>query len=166
MSKETIKTHTIEWQDPLAAAGEGFNLSGLEYLQKITAGEIPPPPMMILMNGRPAKLEKGCVVFEAEPQEYHYNPLGSIHGGYAATMLDSVMGCAIHTMLEPQVGYTTLEIKVNYIRPLSAKTGILTCEGKVIHVGGRIATAEGRILGKDGKLYAHGTTTCFISRQK
>jgi uncharacterized protein (TIGR00369 family) len=114
------------------------------------------------MNARPVKIEKGRVLFEAEPQEYHYNPIGGIHGGFAATMLDSVMGCAIHTMLPVEVGYTTLEIKINYVRPLSGKTGKVFCEGRTLHIGGKVATAEGKITDRDGKLYAHGTTTCLI----
>ena len=164
MNENGFKSHTFNWQDPLALSGEGLHLSGLEFLQKIVAGEFPPPPMGILMNALPTELEEGRVVFEAEPQEYHYNPIGSVHGGFAATLLDSAMGCAIHTRLPARVGYTTLEIKVNYIRPLTLKTGKIFCEGKAVHVGGKVATAEGRITDADGRLYAHGSTTCLIMR--
>ena len=163
MEQNTIKSHTFSWQDPLATAREGINLSGLEFLRRITRGEFPPPPMLTLMNARPStELEEGRVVFEAEPQEYHYNPIGSVHGGFAATMLDTAMGCAIHTLLPARTGYTTLEIKINYVRPLTGQTGRVFCEGKAVHVGGKIATAEGKITDRDGKLYAHGTTTCLI----
>ncbi len=163
---ETIptRTRTISWEDPRAAAEAGRNLSGLEYLQKIVTGEIPRPPISALMNFGLAELSEGHAVFTVEPAEYHYNPIGVVHGGLAATLLDSAMGCAVHSTLPAGVGYTTLEIKVNYIRALTTKTGVVRCVAKVIHVGGRTATAEGRVVDAGGKLYAHGTTTCIIFR--
>ena len=109
-------------------------------------------------------VSEGRVVFALEPAEYHYNPLGTVHGGVMATLLDSAMGCVVQSMLPAGTSYTTLELKVNYLRPITSKTGIVYCEGKIIHVGGRVATAEGRLTGADGKLYAHGTTTCIILR--
>jgi uncharacterized protein (TIGR00369 family) len=108
------------------------------------------------------ELSEGRVVFAAEPAEYHYNPIGMVHGGLAATLLDSALGCAIHSTLPAGTGYTTLQLNINYVRPLSSKTGIVYCEGKVIHTGGRVATAEGRLTDANGKLYAHGTTTCIV----
>ncbi len=156
------RTHTITWEDPMITAREGFELSGFECLEKIVSGEFPPPPILILMNGRFAKLSEGRVVFEAEPAEYHFNPIGSVHGGFAATLLDTAMGCSIHSCLPAGVGYTTLEIKINYVRPLTDKIGIVRCEGTAIHVGARVATAEGRIVDSAGNLYAHGTTTCLL----
>jgi uncharacterized protein (TIGR00369 family) len=158
------RTRTISWEDPhtLAAAGQG--LSGLEYLQKIVAGELPRPPIGALMNFNLTELSEGRAVFTVEPAEYHYNPIGVVHGGLAATLLDSAMGCAVHSMLPKGARYTTLEIKVNYIRPITAETGRLRCEAKMIHVGGRTATAEGRVIDDSGKLYAHGTTTCIVFR--
>jgi len=102
------------------------------------------------------------VVFSYDPVFEHYNPLGSIHGGIAATLLDSVMGCAIHSTLKAGNGFTTLEIKVNYVRAMTDKTGPVKAEGKIINVGSRIATAEGRLVDGAGKLLAHGTTTCLI----
>src|SRR5690606_33755904 len=101
-------------------------------------------------------------VFVCEPGEFHYNPIGSIHGGLAATLLDSAMGCAVHSTLPAGVGYTTLEIKVNYMRPLRIERGEVRCEGRVIHRGGRTAVADGRVVDADGKAYAHATTTCLI----
>ena len=103
-------------------------------------------------------------VFAVEPAEYHYNPIGVVHGGVAATLLDSAMGCAVHSALPAGAGYTSLEIKVNFVRPLTAETGRVRCEAKLIHLGGRTATAEGRVVDEAGKLYAHGTTTCLIFR--
>jgi uncharacterized protein (TIGR00369 family) len=137
----------------------------MEFLQKIIAGELPPPPIGALLNFRIAELREGYAVFTVEPAEYHYNPIGVVHGGVAATLLDSAMGCAVHSTLPAGAAYTTLEIKVNYLRPMSAKTGEVRCEAKTIHVGARTAMAEGRIVDASGKLYAHGTTTCIIFRQ-
>lgn len=167
MSSTTDKgtrTRTISWEDPRALAEAGRRLLGLEYLQKIVAGELPRPPIAALMNFNITELSEGRAVFTVEPAEYHYNPIGVVHGGLASTLLDSAMGCAVHSTLPVGAGYTTLEIKVNYIRPMTAETGRVRCEAKVIHVGGRTATAEGRIEDERGKLYAHGTTTCIIFR--
>ncbi len=158
------RTRTFTWEDPLSLAEAGRGLSGLEYLQKIIAGELPRPPISALMDFGLAELSEGRAVFTVEPAEYHYNPIGVVHGGLAATLLDSAMGCAVHSTLPAGVGYTTLEIKVNYVRPITAETGSVRCEAKVIYVGGRTATAEGRIMDGSGKLYAHATTTCMIFR--
>ncbi|MDX6611059.1 MAG: hypothetical protein QOD75_245 [Blastocatellia bacterium] len=136
----------------------------MEYLKKIVAGELPPPPIGVLMNFRLAELSEGHAVFTVEPAEYHYNPIGVVHGGLAATLLDSAMGCAVHSTLPAGAGYTTLEIKVNYLRPMSAETGEVRCEANIIHGGRTTATAEGKIVDSQGKLYAHGTTTCIIFR--
>jgi uncharacterized protein (TIGR00369 family) len=159
-----LRTRTISWQDPHALAEAGRNLSGLEFLRKIVAGELPPPPIGSLMNFAIAEFSEGSAVFVVEPAEYHYNPIGVVHGGVAATLLDSAMGCAVHSTLPAGAGYTTLEIKVNYLRPMTAKTGSVRCEAKVIHVGQRTALAEGRIVDHHGKVYAHGTTTCMVFR--
>ena len=166
MSKASggARTRTISWEDPRALAEAARGLSGLEYLRKIVSGELPRPPMGALMDFGLAELEEGRAVFTVEPAEYHYNPIGVVHGGLAATLLDSAMGCAVHSMLPAGAGYTTLEIKVNYVRALTAETGLVHCEARAVHVGGRTATAEGRVVDKDGKLYAHGTTTCLIFR--
>jgi uncharacterized protein (TIGR00369 family) len=110
------------------------------------------------------EVSAGRVVFTLRPAEFHYNPLGNVHGGVTATLLDTVMGCAIHSQLQEGQGYTTLEIKVNYLRPLTVENGIVYGEGKVIHLGGRVATAEGRVVDETGKIYAHATTTCLILR--
>lgn len=163
-TKETARTRTITWSDPRAAADAGHGLSGMEYLQKIVAGEIPRPPISAVLDFGLVELEEGRAVFAVEPAEYHYNPIGVVHGGLAATLLDSAMGCAVHSTLPAGAGYTTLEIKVNFVRPMTIETGRVRCEAKLIYVGGRTATAEGRIVDEKGKLYAHGTTTCLIFR--
>jgi uncharacterized protein (TIGR00369 family) len=108
--------------------------------------------------------EPGRAVFEMEPGPQHYNPIGSVHGGIALTLLDSAMGCAVHTTLEQGDRYTTLEVKTNFVRPITSDTGVIRCEGIVLHRGARVATAEGRVTDSVGRLLAHGTTTCLIFR--
>ena len=162
---EPERTLTVSWEDPRTIAEAGRGLSGLEFLQKIVAGEIPRPPLAALMNFQLVELSEGHAVFAVEPKEYHYNPIGVVHGGLAATLLDSATGCAVHSMLPAGAGYATLEIKVNFVRPMTSETGRVRAEAKVIHVGSRTATAEGRVIDEAGKLYAHATTTCLILRQ-
>jgi uncharacterized protein (TIGR00369 family) len=165
MSDEQRKrTRTITWEDPTFAIERGKTMSGIQYLRAIQLGELPPPPIAVLIGMEITEVSEGRVVFTTEPDEYHYNPLGTVHGGIAATLLDSAMGCAIQSVLPFGGGYTTLELKVNYLRPVTSATGTMYCEGKVIHAGGRIATAEGRLTDASGKLYAHGTTTCILLR--
>ncbi|HEX7956584.1 MAG TPA: PaaI family thioesterase [Pyrinomonadaceae bacterium] len=159
------RTRTFSWEDPRALAEAARGLSGMEFLRKVVAGELPRPPISALMDFGLAELEEGRAVFTVEPAEYHYNPIGVVHGGLAATLLDSAMGCAVHSTLPAGAGYTTLEIKVNFVRPLTAETGAVRCEARVIHVGGRTATAEGRVVDSEGKLYAHATTTCIVFRK-
>lgn len=161
-SPETPRTRTYSWADPKVDLAELMSMSGLEQLRARMTGGARPPIADTLDFGL-VELEYGRVVFAGKPAEYHYNPIGTVHGGYAATLLDSALGCSIHTTLKPGFAYTTVELKVNYVRALRADTGLIHCEGKVIHVGGRVATAEARITSPDGqKLYAHGTTTCLV----
>lgn len=161
---QASRTRVITWEDPGVAVQTGKTISGLAYLKAMQSGELPPPPIAILMGMWVTEVSEGCIVFALEPAEYHYNPLGTVHGGVMATLLDSAMGCVVQSMLPAGTSYTTLELKVNYLRPITSKTGIVHCEGKIIHVGGRIATAEARLTDAAGKLYAHGTTTCIILR--
>lgn len=137
-------------------------MSGLEFFQKMLAGEAAPPPMLELMGIRIAEVEFGRVVFVANIEERFYNGTGVVHGGFAATLLDTALGCAINSTTPAGKRFTTVELKVNLTRPLTTAANPLRCEGKVIHVGGRIAISEARITGGDGKLYAHGTTTCIV----
>jgi len=136
--------------------------AGIEFLNGIMQGELPPAPIAALLGFIPVKVETGLMVFQGTPGPQHYNPLGTVHGGYAATLLDSCVGCAIHTMLPAGKGYSTLELKVNYVRAMTDKTGPIRAEGKVIHIGNQTAIAEGRITDAQGKLYAHATTTCLV----
>jgi len=161
---QASRTRVITWEDPTAAVQKGKTISGIEYLKALQTGELPPPPIAVLMDMWITEVSEGRVVFAAEPAEYHYNPLGTVHGGFTATLLDSALGCVVQSMLPAGTGYTTVELKVNYLRPITTKTGMVYCEGKIIYVGGRIATAEGRLTDAEGKLYAHGTTTCIILR--
>ncbi len=137
-------------------------LDGMTLFTEMAAGRLPAPPIGRALGMTLAEVERGRIVFVYTPVADHYNPLGSVHGGVAATLLDSVMGCCIHTTLAAGTGYTTVEIKVNYVRGMTDRTGPVRAEGKVINVGSRIATSEGRLVDAAGRLLAHGTTTCLI----
>jgi len=139
-------------------------MSGLEVLTQVVNGEVPPPPMARLMDIRLTAVEKGKAIFTGTPQEFHYNPLGSVHGGYGATLLDSAMGCAVHSVLDAGDVYTTLEFKINFLRAMTHETGEVRGTGTVVHAGRTTAIAEGRIEDASGKLYAFATTTCQIRR--
>jgi uncharacterized protein (TIGR00369 family) len=137
-------------------------MGGLAFFRHMLEGQMPQAPMTKLLNLRMLEVEEGRVVFGARPTREHYNGMGVVHGGFAATLLDSALGCAINSMAPPGKIYTTLELKINYTRPLTEEVGDIRCEARVIHLGSRTATAEGRIVDADGKLYAHGTTTCIV----
>jgi uncharacterized protein (TIGR00369 family) len=137
-------------------------LSGVEFMRALSDGRFPPPPIAVLLGFHVIEVDEGLAVFAATPNRDHYNPLGMVHGGYTATLLDSCMGCAVHTRLKPGQAFTTLELKVNFIRSVSVDTGPVRAEGKIIHVGGQIATAEGKLIDGAGRLLAHATTTCLI----
>ncbi|MGB0383422.1 MAG: PaaI family thioesterase [Ardenticatenaceae bacterium] len=166
MSKTTERTRVITWDDPTIGAKAAPTMSGLEYFEAMLDGTLPRPAIGALMNFDVTEASEGRIVFSVEPAEYHYNPIGTVHGGLAATLLDSAMGCAVHTVLPAGVGYTTIELKVNYIRALTVNSGLVHAIGEVIHCGRRVATAEGKIVDENGKLYAHGTTTCLIFQPK
>jgi uncharacterized protein (TIGR00369 family) len=153
---------TVRWEDPARLAARGREMAGIEFLRAIRDGELPPAPIQALMSFRLAEVDEGRVVFVAEPGEQHFNPIGVVHGGLAATLLDSAMGACVHSTLELGQGYTTLETKFNLVRPMTAGMGEVRAEGTVIHRGGMVATSEGRVTRADGKLVAHGTSTCMI----
>ena len=136
--------------------------SGLELMQGIVAGELPGAPIAKVLNFLPVEIEAGRAVFEGDPTPDFFNPIGSVHGGWTATLLDSCVACAVHSALPAGKGYTTVELKINFVRAVMPDSGPLRAEGKVIHVGGRIGTAEGRLTDASGRLYAHATTTCLI----
>lgn len=136
--------------------------TGLEIMQALLRGELPYPPINETLDFYLIEVGDGHAVFQGEPKFKHYNPLGTVHGGWYATLLDSALGCAVQTKLPAGTGYTTAELGLNIVRAASDKTGPLRAIGTVIHSGRQMATAEARIVGPDGKLYAHATTTCFI----
>jgi len=152
----------VTWDDPLPAARAAREMSGLDYLRKIAKGELPPPPIARLLDFEIAELGEGRAVFAVVPGEKHYNPIGVVHGGLLATLLDSAMGCAVHSTLPAGTGYTTVELHVNFVRAVGAGTGRLRAEAGLIHRGSRLATAQGRVVDAAGKLYAHGTSTCLV----
>lgn len=138
------------------------SVQGLDLLQGMIEGRYPGPPMAELLDFGASEIGPGRAVFVARPGRQHYNPAGTVHGGYAATLLDSAMGCAVHTLVPQGQGYTTLEIKINYVRPMFDTTGEVRCEASVINMGKTVATADGKLLDAKGRLIAHGTTTCMI----
>jgi uncharacterized protein (TIGR00369 family) len=157
------RTRSFSWEDPGATAAAGLATTGLECMRAIMDGMLPPPPIARLLDFAIVALDEGRAVFAMEPAEWMYNPIGSVHGGIAATLLDSCMGCAVHTTLAAGVGYTTTDLQVRYIRGMSHATGRVLAEGRVVHTGRRAATAEGRLLVEsDETLLAHGTTGCVI----
>lgn len=138
------------------------HLSGLEFFAGMARGDYPAPPLGKTLNFHFVEAEHGRAVFEGEPLREFYNPIGSIHGSYAAALLDSCMGCAVHTTMAVGQAYTTLEYKISLVRGMTDKTGKVRAEGKVLQVGRRVATAEGWLTDSAGKLIAHGTTTCLV----
>ena len=157
-------TRTVDEELPPDRTETRRIMSGLEYMRKMMTGELPPSGMVQLLGLKLVEVSEGRAVFTVQPDESHYNGLGIAHGGLAATLLDSALGCAINAMMPAGKIFTTLEMKINYVRPITRERGELRCEANVIHAGGRVATAEGRITDKDGKLYAHGTATCMLFR--
>jgi uncharacterized protein (TIGR00369 family) len=163
----TERTRTTRWEDPAPGFAKAAGMTGLEYIRALLEGRIPPPPMAVTLGFAVTEAEEGRAVFRSEAAEFLYNPIGVVHGGFAMTLLDSALGVAIHTTLARGERYTTLETKVNFVRPILADTGPVRCEATVVHRGRRVATAEGRLIADaTGKLLAHGTTTCLIEEAK
>ena len=153
---------TVSWSDPAALAAAGRSMAGIDFLRAIRDGRLPPPPIAVVLGFSLTEVEPGHAVFEFTPGEQHYNPIGVVHGGMAMTVLDSAMGCCVQTRVPAGGGYTTLEAKTNLVRAITDKTGRLRAIGKLVHLGSRIATAEGRLEDASGKLYAHASTTCIV----
>ena len=156
------RTRTYSWEDPLSSLELMVGRSGLEVMQMIAAGELPPPPIAATLGFRLVEATRGRAVFECEPAEFHYNPIGMVHAGLAMTLLDSAMGLAYVTTLETPVGWTTLELKANFTRTLTTETGLVRCIGSIIHPGRRVVTTEARIEDSEGRLCAHGTSTILV----
>jgi uncharacterized protein (TIGR00369 family) len=156
------RSATVEWSDPMPLAQAGRAMPGIEFLRAIRDGRLPAPPIAKLIGFELVEVDIGHAVFEIVPGERHYNPIGVVHGGLAMTLLDSAMGCAVQTHMAAGIAYTTLEAKTNLVRAITAETGKLRAIGKTLHVGKRMATAEGRLEDAAGKLYAHSSTTCIV----
>ena len=163
LTETTDRELTVQWSDPAALAQAGMRMSGLDYLRAIGGGDLPMPPIARLLGFEGIDVEEGRVVFSCTPGEQHFNPIGVVHGGLAMTLLDSAMGCAVHSTLPAGTGYTSLEAKVNFTRSITIETGRVLAEGSVVHRGSRVATAEGRLIAEaTGKLLAHASTTCLV----
>lgn len=156
------RTRTITWSDPEDTRWRLSAEPGLDVLRRVVAGELPNSPMAQLLGMQVVEVSEGVAVVTATPAEYHYNPAGVVHGGFAATLLDTAMGCAAYTTMPPHETYTTAELKVNLLRPLTAATGEVRATGRVLHRGRRTVMAEGRIEDAAGRLVAHATTTCLV----
>jgi uncharacterized protein (TIGR00369 family) len=158
----TERSRVVEWDDPLETAAGARGRTGLEFLQALAAGELPAPPILHTVGFRLVSVEAGTVVFALDPAEYHYNPIGSVHGGVYATLLDSAAGCAVHSMLPAGVGYTSLDLSVKFLGAVRVGSGALTCTGTVTHLGRRTALAEARLQDASGRLLATATSSCLI----
>jgi uncharacterized protein (TIGR00369 family) len=162
MSENPERSRVVEWEDPLIGAAAAKTMSGLEYMEALLDGSIPPPPIVQLLQMRPVAVEVGKVTFTCDPDESMYNPIGTVHGGLVCTLLDSVLGCAVQTTLPRGQAYTSLEIKVSYLRPVMADTGQLTAVGVVTKPGRRAAFAEGTVTDSSGKLIATASSTLLV----
>ena len=162
-SPEKTRTRRLVWQDPVPTASAGAEMAGIDYMRALVAGELPPPPIAVTMRFAPIEVEVGHAVFEGEPGEEHYNPIGVVHGGYAATLLDSALGCAVHTTLEAGAAYTTLSLETKFVRPILRDTGRVRAAAVVTYRGRRQATAEAKLVAVEtGKLLGTATSTCMI----
>jgi uncharacterized protein (TIGR00369 family) len=162
--EQTTRERTIRWDDPKAFVEATRGLSGIEALRLALEPGASLAPIGTLMNFRLVEVNEGHVVFEGEPAEYHYNPIGLVHGGFALTLMDSALGCAIHSSLAAGVGYASTDLQLRFVRPITGDTGLVRCEGRTVHLGRTTAIAEGRLTDAGGKLLATGTTACAIFR--
>ena len=158
------RRRSYQWQDPAVPAAAAPALAGLDFLRAIADGTLPAPPVARTLGFVVAAVEPGRVVFKFTPAEYHYNPIGSVHGGVLATMCDSACGCAVHSMLPAGASFTSQDLTVKFLRPVTASAGPLRCEGTVIHLGSRTALAQASLTDGDGRRYAHATSSCLIFR--
>ncbi len=163
MSTRTGKgRRTVTWEHPAIDSQTAFGMSGLDLLREMKEGRIPPPPVWELVNFRVTEMAEGRVVFEIDPAEYHYNRFGVVQGGIECAILDAAVGYAVHSTLPAGTGYTTLELKTNYLRPISMETGTIRCIGSIIHRGSRVALAQADMVDRDDLLYTHAVSTCLL----
>lgn len=162
LEPETTRRRELVFQDPVASFERAVGMSGVEHLEAIASGELPPPPIAVLMNMHPVDIAHGRVSFAGTPGEEHYNPIGLVHGGYASTLLDTVLGCAVQSTLDAGQAYTTQTLEVKLQRPITLETGTVEAIGEVTYRGRRQATAEAKIVDSGGKVLATGTSTCMV----
>jgi uncharacterized protein (TIGR00369 family) len=160
----TARSKIVTWEDPSISAAAMSSMSGRELLQAIIDGQLPRPPIAELLDARLVSIDEGSARFECVPDESTYNPIGLVHGGMLCTLLDSAAGCAVHTMLAPGVGYSTIEIKVSFMAAVRADTGTIEAEGRVLRLGRQVAFAEAHARTADGKLVGHATTSLALMR--
>jgi uncharacterized protein (TIGR00369 family) len=157
-------SRTYSWDDPAITAASAKNMDGKSFLEAIAAGTLPAPPIARTLDFALVAVSAGTVVFEFVPAGFHYNPIGSVHGGVLSALCDSACGCAVQSMLPAGTYYTSLDLSVKFLRAVTADTGPLVCEGTVTHLGARSALAQARLTSQDGKLYAHATSSCMVFR--
>lgn len=159
------RSRTFSWSDPSSIAVVGREMAGLDLLRAMIDGRLPKPPIADLIDADLIAVDEGSATFALEPAEWMYNPIGSVHGGIAATLLDSCMGCAVHTLLPAGVGYTTTDLQIRFVRGMTHTTGRVLATGRVIHPGRRLMTVEATMTVEDGdELIAHGTSACIVLR--
>ncbi len=158
------RRRVYQWEDPEISAAAARELDGMQFFREMIAGKIPAPPITATLDFGWVSVEPGKVIFEITPAEFHYNPTGSVHGGVYATLCDSACGCAVHSMLPAGAYYTSLDLAIRFIRPITSGTGRLLCEGTVQHLGSRTALAHATLADAAGKLYAQATSSCLIFR--
>jgi uncharacterized protein (TIGR00369 family) len=156
------RSRTVTWHDPLEAARVGLSMSGLDHLRAVVDGKLPPPPIAGLVLMDLVEVEHGRVTFTCRPDESAYNPIGAVHGGLVCTLLDSVAGCALHSTLPQGRGYTSVEIKVNYLKAVRASSGLLTAVGTVVKAGSRVGFTEGVVTDESGAVVATATSTLLV----
>lgn len=164
IANEGVRSRVVSWSDPARTRFHLRGRDGIDRLKAYVNGDVAPVPAAALLGMEITEVERGRVVFELVADEIHENPMGTMHGGIVATLVDSAMGCAVASMLPADTTYTTLELKTNYVRPIVQTTGRIRAIGRVVHIGGRVATTEAQVVGSDGTLYAHASSTCLVTR--
>ncbi|GAA2660781.1 PaaI family thioesterase [Paractinoplanes durhamensis] len=162
MTQTQDRTRTFGWSDPSVHASLIGRRSGLDHLQAMAKGELPAPPIMQLIDVASMEVEEGSVTVHLDPQEFHYNPLGGMHGGIISTLLDTAAACSVHSTLPIGIGYTSLDLTVKFLRPVTIATGRITCRGAVLQKGRRTALAAAQLTDTKGRLLAHATSSCLI----
>jgi uncharacterized protein (TIGR00369 family) len=162
---EGVRSRTISWTDPARVRFRLRGLDGFEQLSAMKRGDASPPPAVALLGLSLDELERGRTVFSVVADELHENPMGTMHGGIVATLVDTAMGCAVSSTLPADAGFTTLELSTNFVRAITQSTGRVYAEGRVVHSGGRVVTTEARVYDDAGTLYAHAKSTCLVLRR-